>query len=122
MLAHDIPEKAGADKENYAGLCVLSWEVCRPWHQACGTRDRDVLGFLAKEARSDSLPNGHLRRLPDRAQAPLNPRGSPATDAPGCRWRPAENCFEVPHHANSSSTAFVPFSMIGIGRPVLDMF
>jgi FdhE protein len=46
-----LAEFRGLDQTRFlrCGLCASSWEVPRQWCPACGTRDHEKLGFLAKE-------------------------------------------------------------------------
>jgi FdhE protein len=46
-----LGEFRGLDQSRFlrCGLCAASWEVPRQWCPACGNRDHESLGFLAKE-------------------------------------------------------------------------
>jgi FdhE protein len=46
-----LGEFRGLDQSRFlrCGLCAASWEVPRQWCPACGTREHEHLGFLAKE-------------------------------------------------------------------------
>jgi FdhE protein len=46
-----LAEFRGLDQSRFlrCGLCASSWEAPRQWCPVCGTRDHEVLGFLAKE-------------------------------------------------------------------------
>ena len=46
-----LGEFRGLDQSRFlrCGLCAASWEVPRQWCLACGNRDHETLGFLAKE-------------------------------------------------------------------------
>jgi FdhE protein len=46
-----LGEFRGLDQSRFlrCGLCAASWEVPRQWCPACGNRDHEALGFLAKE-------------------------------------------------------------------------
>jgi FdhE protein len=46
-----LAEFRGLDQSRFlrCGLCAASWEVSRQWCPACGNRDHESLGFLARE-------------------------------------------------------------------------
>lgn len=46
-----LAEFRGLDQSRHlrCGLCAASWEAARQWCPACGNRDHETLGFLAKE-------------------------------------------------------------------------
>lgn len=46
-----LAEFRGLDQSRFlrCGWCAASWEVPRQWCPACGTRDHEALGFLARE-------------------------------------------------------------------------
>jgi FdhE protein len=46
-----LAEFRGLDQTRFirCGLCASSWEAPRQWCPTCGSRDHEVLGFLAKE-------------------------------------------------------------------------
>lgn len=46
-----LAEFRGLDQSRFlrCGLCAASWEAARQWCPACGNRDHETLGFLAKE-------------------------------------------------------------------------
>jgi FdhE protein len=46
-----LAEFRGLDQSRFlrCGLCAAAWEVPRQWCPACGNRDHEALGFLAKE-------------------------------------------------------------------------
>jgi FdhE protein len=50
-----IGEFRGLDQSRFlrCGLCAASWEVSRQWCPACGNRDHESLGFLAKEGEEN---------------------------------------------------------------------
>jgi FdhE protein len=50
-----LAEFRGLDQSRFlrCGLCAASWEVARQWCPACGTRDHDALGFLARDGEEN---------------------------------------------------------------------
>jgi FdhE protein len=50
-----LAEFRGLDQSRFlrCGLCAASWEAARQWCPACGTRDHDALGFLARDGEEN---------------------------------------------------------------------